>query len=262
MKLLPILAVSTTSAATTFNDALSALSSRYHDMGLKRIDKLESYRKFLKRRTRRLPRKMARKNISMIRSGCKVQSIDYDFTLNIKKKCNIAATLKADAEAVKSFFPGGSHRKCERFRNSFQREFIDKYDSFFEGKEVTCEVNLSSAFGKHDTAIGRVQGDAIVFDGIKYGEHERFMRSTAANAPKSNDMSQPSYSCPVASNVLTGSVTLLRTTPEDEDCLYLKVTAPLAYEKDQDLDTTLNTTISAKRLQKKKIDKFAYTVRD
>jgi len=74
-------------------------------------------------------------------------------------------------------------------------------------------------------------------------------------------MSQPSYSCPVASNVLTGSVTLLRTTPEDEDCLYLKVTAPLAYEKDQDLDTTLNTTISAKRLQKKKIDKFAYTVK-
>ena len=45
-------------------------------------------------------------------------------------------------------------------------------------------------------------------------------------------MSQPSYSCPVASNVLTGSVTLLRTTPEDEDCLYLKVTAPLAAFED------------------------------
>ena len=227
MKLLPIFAVST-SAATSFDDAVSALQSRYNDMGLKRVD---NNNKFLKKSVRKLARKMQRKNSSMSRSGCFVESIDYDFTLDIKKKCNIATTLQADAEAAKSFFPGGN-KKCEKFRNSFQTKFIDQYASFFEAEEITCEVNLSSAFGGHNTAIGRVQGDAIVFDGIKYGEHQRFMRSTAADLPESNDMSQPSYSCPVASNVITGSATLPRTTPENEDCLYLKVTAPLAAFED------------------------------
>ena len=54
------------------------------------------------------------------------------------------------------------------------------------------------------------------------------MKSTLADFPSSNDLSQPSFSCPTASNVLTGSATLPRTTEENEDCLYLKITAPLA----------------------------------
>ena len=227
MKLLPFFSASAL-AATSFDDAVSALQSRYSDMGLKRVD---SNKNFLKKSARKLARKMQRKKSSMSRSGCFVESVDYDFSLDITKKCNIAATLQADAEAAKSFFPGGN-KKCEKFRNSFQTKFINEYAAFFEDKEVTCEVNLSSTFGRHETAIGRVQGDAIVFDGIKYGEHERFMRSTPAEAPETNDLSQPSFSCPVASNVLTGSVTLPRTTPENEDCLYLKVTAPLAAFED------------------------------
>ena len=55
----------------------------------------------------------------------------------------------------------------------------------FQGKETTCEVNLAESFGIHTTAIGRVSfGNVITFDGIKYGEQKRFMKSTPAAVPK------------------------------------------------------------------------------
>jgi len=210
---------------TTFNDALSKLETRYDDMGLARVDD----NNVLKRRTRALHKKMERKKGNMQAKGCFVNKIDHDFSLNISKKCHIAETLAADANAVVGYFNGS--KKCSRFRKSFQK-FDDAYNNFFDGKEATCEVNLASQFGDHSTAIGRVQGDAIVFDGIKYGEHQRFMRSEAARPPMSNDMSSPSVSCPIASNVMTGKESLPRSTPEAEDCLYLKVTAPLSAFED------------------------------
>ena len=55
----------------------------------------------------------------------------------------------------------------------------------FKGKETTCEVNLAENFGIHTTAIGRVTFENVItFDGIKYGEHQRFMKSTPAAVPK------------------------------------------------------------------------------
>ena len=54
-----------------------------------------------------------------------------------------------------------------------------------KGKETTCEVNLAESFGIHTTAIGRVTFENVItFDGIKYGEHQRFMKSTPAAVPK------------------------------------------------------------------------------
>merc|ERR1711935_957867 len=167
--------------------------------------------------------------MGMQRKGCFVNKIDHDFSLNINKKCHIADTLAADANAVVGFFNGS--KKCSRFRNSLQNH-ANAVSDFFDGVEATCEANLSSQFGDHSTAIGRVQGDAIVFDGIKYGDHQRFMRSTASDTPSSNDLSTPSFSCPIASNVITGSESLPRSTPVSEDCLYLKVTAPLSAFED------------------------------
>ena len=55
----------------------------------------------------------------------------------------------------------------------------------FQGKETTCEVNLAESFGIHTTAIGRVSFENVItFDGIKYGEQKRFMKSTPAAVPK------------------------------------------------------------------------------
>ena len=55
-----------------------------------------------------------------------------------------------------------------------------------------------------------------------------------------NDFSKPSYSCPVASNVLTGRLTLPRSTPENEDCLYIKISVPLAAFEDKKPRKVLN----------------------
>ena len=57
---------------------------------------------------------------------------------------------------------------------------------------------------------------------------------------KDNDFSKPSFSCPIASNVLTGSLTLPRNTPENEDCLYIKISAPLAAFEDKKPRKVLN----------------------
>ena len=49
-----------------------------------------------------------------------------------------------------------------------------------------------------------------------------------------SDFTQPAFSCPVASNILTGAETLPRTTEENEDCLYLKIIAPTsAFDGDE-----------------------------
>lgn len=87
---------------------------------------------------------------------------------------------------------------------------------------------LKKKFGPHESAIGVVSESekSIIFDGIKYGVADRFEKATAAQLPISNDFSTPGFSCPTASNVLTGSLTLPRSTPENEDCLYLQVVAP------------------------------------
>ena len=213
---------STIAVQTSFDDAITALSTRYNDLGLKRLDR----NRFLKRKTTSLHKRLTRKLNAARNRGCTVDSVDHDFSLNINRRCNAKATLIADAENAKLFFD--NHRKCAPFVRMIERVYTSKYDGFFGTDPVTCEVNLASAFGKHSSAVGRVQGDAIVFDGIKYGDHQRFMRATAASNPTSNDFSSPSVSCPTASNVLTGSTTLPRSTPEDEDCLYLKITAPLS----------------------------------
>ena len=225
MKLFTLVGASL-AAQTSFDDAVSALSTRYEDLGLARLD---NGNRILKIKTRALHRRMNRKFANMARKGCTVDSIDHDFSLDISKRCNAKSTLIADAQAASRFFD--NHRKCSGFVRSFTTKYVNYYDRYFDS-EVTCEVNLASAFGDHSTAVGRVEGDVIVFDGIKYGESSRFMRSTPANLPSSNDLSQPSFSCPTASNVLTGSATLPRTTEENEDCLYLKITAPLAAFED------------------------------
>ena len=211
---------------TSFDDAITALSTRYNDLGLKRIDR----NRFLKRKTTTLHKRMTRKWNSARQRGCTVDSIEHDFSLNVRRRCNAKSTLIADAENAKLFF--NNHRKCAPFVRMIERSYTSKYEDFFGTDPETCEVNLASAFGLHSTAVGRVQGDAIVFDGIKYGDHQRFMRATAASNPTSNDFSSPSFSCPTASNVVTGSTTLTRTTPENEDCLYLKITAPLSAFED------------------------------
>ena len=198
MKLFPILvmAAGATSVTTSFDDAISLLRARYNDMKLRRVD---SSTHLLKKKTRKMARVMRRRKTSMQNLGCWVSSVPYDFSLDIKKKCNIASTLMADVNAASWFFNGNSLDQtsslpqCERFMRSLKTNYYDKYEQYFANNEITtCEVNLSPRFGGHGTAIGRVQGDAIIFDGIKYGEHQRFMRSVAADAPESNDLSQPS----------------------------------------------------------------------
>ena len=211
---------------TSFEDAISALTTRYNDLGLRRLDRNGS----LRLKTRSLPRKLSRKFDAARRRGCTVESIDHDFSLNINRRCNVKATLIADSENSKLFF--SHHRKCAPFVRMIDNLYTRWYEDYFGTDQVTCKVNLASAFGRHSSAIGRVQGDVIIFDGIKYGEHQRFMKSTPASNPRSNDFSSPSFSCPTASYVLTGSTTLPRTTPEEEDCLYLKITAPLSAFED------------------------------
>ena len=225
MRLLTLLG-STMAVQTSFDDAITALSTRYNDLGLKRLDR----NRFLKRKTTTLHKRLTRKLSSARQRGCTVDSVDHDFSLNINRRCNAKATLIADAENAKLFF--SNHRKCEPFVRMIEISYTSKYEDFFGTDPVTCQVNLSSAFGTHSTAVGRLQGGAIVFDGIKYGDHQRFMRATAATNPTSNDFSSSSFSCPTASNVVTGSTTLPRTSPENEDCLYLKITAPLSAFED------------------------------
>ena len=226
MKLFPLLSIST-AALTSFDDALSALGNLYSEMGLKRVDS----DLFLRKRIKKLRIKTQKRKATMENYGCFQNKIDHDFTLNIKKKCNIEATLTEDAQAMVKFFQGSNVRLCKKFRKWINANFAEKIAEFDYGE--TCEVKLPYKFGGQSTLIGRVQGDAIVFDGIKYGEHSRFMRSTAAAVPETNHLANPSVSCPIASNVMTGSSTLPRKTPENEDCLYLKVTAPLsAFEDD------------------------------
>ena len=199
------------------NDALDAMSNRYADLGLVRLDEDE----FLKLETESLI-----ENLQMLSNQeCNIDSVDYDFSLNIHKRCNAKSTLMADAKIIEKFFQKDSD--CKEVVESLTRSYVQKLELFFGDSAVTCEVNLTSDFGEHSSAIGRIQGNVIIFDGIKYGEHERFMRATESGFPTSNDFSKPSYSCPTASNVLTGSKTLPRTTEENEDCLYLKITAPL-----------------------------------
>lgn len=227
MKLFPLLSISA-AALTSFDDALAALESRYSEMGLKRVDT----DLFLRKRIKKMRLKTQKRKATMESYGCFQSEIDHDFTLNIKKKCNIASTLTEDAHAMVKFFEGSNVKHCKKFRKWIISNFADKFAEFDYGRYVTCEVKLPSKFGGYSTLVGRVQGDAIVFDGIKYGDHSRFMRSTAAAAPETKHLFNPSVSCPIASNVMTGATTLPRTTPENEDCLYLKVTAPLSAFED------------------------------
>ena len=213
MKLFPLLSISA-AALTSFDDALAALGSRYSEMGLKRVDN----DLFLRKRIKKMRLKTQKRKATMESYGCFQNEIDHDFTLNIKKKCNIASTLTEDAHAMVKFFEGSNVKQCKKFRKWIISNFADKFAEFDYGRYVTCEVKLPSKFGGYSTLVGRVQGDAIVFDGIKYGDHSRFMRSTAAAAPETKHLFNPSVSCPIASNVMTGATTLPRTTPENEDC--------------------------------------------
>ena len=163
MKLLPLLAFASTSAIT-FDNALAAVESRYVDMGLKRIDS----GKFLQKRTRKMVRKMLKKKKGLQKRGCFKNKVTHDFSLDIVKKCKIEETLIDDGEGLLKFFEGPGD-KCDKFRQKFRANYIGKITEFFEDKEATCEVNLPSSFGAHSSVIGRVQVDAIVFDGIKYG---------------------------------------------------------------------------------------------
>ena len=141
MKLFPILAVSvgatSVSSTTTFDDAIALLKARYNDLKLRRVDNSEH---LLKKTTRKMARTMRRMKTRMQNRGCLVNNLPYDFSLDIKKKCNIAQTLKLDAEAASYFFSASSSEYCRRFQRSFVPRYYDKYVEYFDGQEVTCEV--------------------------------------------------------------------------------------------------------------------------
>merc|ERR1712176_27114 len=152
-----------------------------------------------KKKLRRITAKINRKKKNLNKKGCITNSA-FDRSLDIVQKCNAKSTLTSDFDALLKFFEGNP-KKCKHFRRMTQEKLFDPVINFFDGKEATCEVNLSRNFGGFGTAIGRVNGNVITFDGIKYGDHQRFMKSTPAPAPSDNDFSQPSFSCPFASNV-------------------------------------------------------------
>ena len=69
----------TVAAQTTFDEAINALSTRYQDLGLKRLDE----NKLLKKKTRQLHKRMTNGFNRFSGRGCTVDSIDHDFSLNI-----------------------------------------------------------------------------------------------------------------------------------------------------------------------------------
>ena len=70
-------------------------------------------------------------------------------------------------------------------------------------------MQLKGEFGGFETAVGRVRDDVIIFDGIKYGEHQRFMRSTAAPAPTGHCLEQDVLSLNLTPRFPTVSYALL-----------------------------------------------------
>ena len=121
----------TVAAQTTFDEAINALSTRYQDLGLKRLDE----NKLLKKKTRQLHKRMTNGFNRFSGRGCTVDSIDHDFSLNINKRCNAKSTLVADALAASQFFT--NNKKCRGFVKSFTRNWVNKYEEHFEGSKVT-----------------------------------------------------------------------------------------------------------------------------
>ena len=123
--------------ATTFDEALGHLETRFRDMELRQIDNSE---KILRKSTMRMYRLMKRwsRQPNKQRLGCFIpgMTVPYDTALTPFKKCDVGITLLNDVYVAGWFFAGsnpgsGIPEQCRKFNRRIELEFYNKYVDHF-----------------------------------------------------------------------------------------------------------------------------------
>lgn len=209
-------------------EALRIVSGRYEDLNMFGFDQS----KYLRKRISKFSRKIFKKITPLDNNGC----VKFENRNDLKKKIGKADVasfhaagdkLERDMKLILKYFKENNNKKCKKFIAGVTNK-ITAIQQYISNKPNLSDIELPSEFAGFSSIRGTVSenGKSVVFDGIKYGTANRFEHSVQADLPKKSDFTKPSYSCPIASNVLTGSETLPRSTQPKEDCLYLKVIAP------------------------------------